>query len=121
MNKFEEEYKDIMNYKHILLEKKLTVKDIPLLKKEEKEARSLLKVIDKIVKGMYPAQKELDYLDRNMKGLPMSKTKYTKAFGSWSSTAEKLYEKLTDYQQTLYDYILDIQEQLIDLEEEAKK
>lgn len=117
MNKFDDEYKGIMNY-DILQERKLTVKDIPLLKKEEKAASSLLKIIDNTVKGMYTAQKELDYLDRNEKGLPMSKAKHTRVFGGWSSTATKLYEKLTDHQQTLYDYILDIQEQLIDLEEE---
>ncbi len=118
MNTFNEKYKDIMNYKDILQEKKLTAKDIPLLNKEEKAVRGLLKSIDKTVKGMYTAQKELDYLNRNMKGLPLTKAKHTKVFGGWSSTATKLYEKLTDYQTTLNDYISDIQEQLIDLEEE---
>lgn len=117
MNKFDEEYKGIMNY-NILQEKKFTAKDIPLLQKEEKETISLLKAIDKAVNGLYTAQKELEYLGRTVKGLPATKAKHTKALGGFSTTSVKLYEKLTDYQTKLNDYILDLQELQIDLEPE---
>ena len=93
MSKFIEEYNNIMG-DNIFLEKKMTVKDIPLLKKEENEVKGLLKSIKKTIGGLYTAQKELDYLDRNVKGLPITKAKHTKVIGGFSSTATKLYEKL---------------------------
>ncbi len=115
MEKFEVVFEKIING-NLLCEKKFTEKDIPILKKEEKEVKKLLAILVTAEKGLYTAQKDLSFLDRNIKGLPSSKAKYIKPIGSFSDNAVKLYDKVGDYKTKLEDHLNDIQDELINLE-----
>ncbi len=119
MKKFEEVFERIMNG-NLLCEKKYTEKDIPMLKKEEKEVRGLLDKIDKIVDSLYIAQKELGYLGRTMGTGKAIKTQsgwnWRKSLGKRDTSTTNAYDKMTDYQDNLNQYISEIQDLLLDLE-----